>query len=71
VLEDGPAGLIRSADPVSILNILLSDAASEAKVQSLMDDILPPGSASATASCHMHSAAKIARPTGTDGSAAR
>lgn len=41
VLEDGPAGFIRSADPVSILDILLSDAASEAKVQSLMDQGVP------------------------------
>lgn len=41
VLEDGPAGFIRSADPVSILDILLSDAESEAKVQSLMDQEVP------------------------------
>lgn len=41
MLEHGPAGFIRSADPVSILNTLLSDATSEAKVQSLMEEEVP------------------------------
>jgi hypothetical protein len=32
VLEDGPSGFIRSADPISILNILLSDSSGNSRL---------------------------------------
>jgi hypothetical protein len=41
VLEDETAGFIRSTTAIFILDILLSDAASEAKIQSLMGEEVP------------------------------